>query len=59
MSGNDISVLLIGFLVITIAISLWSMVSITKDINATIRRCERMKRWAKQKLESRTSDDIR
>ena len=57
MGGNDISFLLIGFLAIVIAISVWFLVSITKDINTAIRRCERMKRWAKEELERRTSDE--
>ena len=55
MSDLDIVIFVIAGVAI-ILISLYVVVSITQDINATIRKCNKIEDWAKNELERRTDD---
>ena len=53
MSDLDIIIFAIAGVAI-ILISLYVVVSMTQDINKTIRKCNEMGTWAKKELERRT-----
>jgi hypothetical protein len=53
MSDLDIIVFAIADVAI-ILISLYVVISMTKDINATIHKCKEIEDWAKNELERRT-----
>ena len=55
MSDLDIIIFVIAGVAI-ILISLYVVISMTKDINATIRKCDEIGTWAKNELERRTDD---
>ena len=55
MSDLDIIIFVIACAVI-ILISLYVVVSMTQDINATIHKCNEIGTWAKKELERRTDD---
>jgi hypothetical protein len=58
MSDLDIIVFAIAGVAI-ILISLYVVVSVTQDINATIRKCDEIGTWAKNELERRTDGERR
>ena len=53
MSDLDIIIFFIAGVII-ILISLYVVVSMTRDINKTIYKCNEMEDWAKNELERRT-----
>lgn len=53
MSDLDIIIFAIAGMVI-ILISLYVVISMTQDINKTIRKCKEIGTWAKNELERRT-----
>lgn len=53
MSDLDIIIFAIAGVAI-ILISLYVVISMTQDINETIRECKEMEAWAKNELERRT-----
>lgn len=53
MADLDIIIFAIAGVVI-ILISLYVVISVTKDINETIRKCNEIGTWAKNELERRT-----
>ena len=55
MSDLEIIVFVISGVAI-ILISLYVVISMTKDINATIHKCKEIEDWAKNELERRTDD---
>jgi hypothetical protein len=55
MSDLDIIIFVIAGVAI-ILISLYVVISMTKDINKTIRKCDEIGAWAKKELERRTND---
>ena len=55
MSDLDIIIFAIAGVVI-ILISLYVVVSMTRDINRTIRKCDEIGDWAKKELKRRTDD---
>jgi len=55
MSDLDIIIFAIAGVAI-ILISLYVVISMTKDINATIHKCNEIGTWAKNELERRTDD---
>jgi len=55
MSDLDIIIFAIAGVAI-ILISLYVVISMTKDIDITIRECEKIGVWAKNELERRTDD---
>ena len=52
MSDSDIIIFAIAGVVI-ILISLYVVISMTRDINDTIRKCKEIEDWAKNELERR------
>ena len=57
MSDLDIIIFAIAGVVI-ILISLYVVISMTQDINKTIRKCNEIGTWAKNELERRTDGEI-
>ena len=57
MNDLDIIIFVIAGVVI-ILISLYVVISMTKDIDETIRKCNEIGAWAKNELERRTNEDI-
>ena len=55
MSDTDIIIFFIAGVAI-ILISLYVVISMTNDINMTIRKCKEIETWAKNELERRTDD---
>ena len=55
MSDLDIIIFAISGVAI-ILISLYVVISMTKDINATIHKCNEIGAWAKNELERRTDE---
>ena len=55
MSNLDIIIIFIAGVVI-ILVSLYVVISMTRDINETIRKCNEIGTWAKTELERRTDD---
>ena len=55
MSDLDIIIFVIAGVVI-ILFSLYVVISMTKDINATIHKCKEIGTWAKNELERRTDE---
>jgi len=55
MSDLDIIIFAIAGVAI-ILISLYVVVSVTQDINATIRKCDEIGTWAKNELERRSDE---
>jgi len=55
MSDLDIIIFAIAGVAI-ILISLYAVISMTKDINGTIRKCNEIGTWAKNELERRSDD---
>ena len=53
MSDLETIIFVISGIVI-ILISLYVVISMTKDINATIHKCKEIEDWAKNELERRT-----
>ena len=53
MSDSDIIIFAIAGVVI-ILISLYVVISMTRDINKTIRKCDEIGNWAENELERRT-----
>jgi len=58
MSDLDIIIFAIAGVAI-ILISLYVVISMTKDINATIHKCKEIEDWAKNELERRTDGERR
>lgn len=56
MSDLDIIVFAIAGVAI-ILISLYVVISMTQDINETIRKCDKLGTWAKNELERRTDEE--
>ena len=56
MSDLDIIIFAISGVAI-ILISLYVVISMTQDINETIRECEKIGVWAKKELERRTDGE--
>ena len=56
MSDLDIIIFAIAGVAI-ILISLYVVISMTKDINKTIRKCNEIGTWAKNELERRTDGE--
>jgi len=56
MSDLDIIIFVIAGVVI-ILFSLYVVISMTKDINATIHKCNEIGTWAKNELERRTDGE--
>ena len=57
MSDLDIIIFFIAGVAI-ILISLYVVISMTRDINETIRKCDGIGAWAKNELERRTDGSI-
>ena len=55
MSNLDIIIIFIAGVAI-ILVSLYVVISMTQDINATIHKCNEIGTWAKKELERRTDD---
>lgn len=55
MSDTDIIIFFIAGVAI-ILISLYVVISMTQDINETIRKCKEIEDWAKNELERRSDD---
>ena len=55
MSDTDIIIFATAGVVI-ILISLCVVIAMTRDINATIRKCNEIEDWAKNELERRTDE---
>lgn len=55
MSDLDIIIFAVSGVAI-ILISLYVVISMTQDINETIRKCNEIEAWAKNELERRTDD---
>ena len=55
MSDTDIIIFFIACVAI-ILIGLYVVISMTKDINATIHKCNEIGAWAKNELERRSDD---
>ena len=55
MSDLDIIIFAIAGVAI-ILISLYVVISMTQDINETMRKCNEIEAWAKNELERRTDD---
>jgi len=52
---NDLDIIIFAIAgVAIILISLYVVISMTKDINATIRKCNEIRNWAKNELERRS-----
>ena len=58
MSDLEIIIFAIAGVAI-ILISLYVVVSMTQDINKTIRKCNEIEAWAKNELERRSDDQAR
>ena len=58
MSDLDIIIFVIAGVAI-ILISLYVVISMTQDINETMRKCNEIENWAKNELERRTNDEQR
>jgi len=57
---SDLDIIIFGVAcVVIILISLYVVISMTKDINATIRKCNEIGTWAKNELERRTDGQDR
>ena len=57
MSDLEIIVFAIAGVAI-ILISLYVVISMTRDINETIRKCNEIRDWAKKELERRTDGSV-
>ena len=57
MSDFEIIVFVISCVAI-ILLSLYVVISMTKDINATIHKCKEIEDWAKNELERRTDGSV-
>ena len=57
MSNLDIMIFAIAGVVI-ILISLYVVISMTQDINETMRKCNKIGDWAKNELERRTDGSV-
>ena len=52
---SDLDIIIFGVAcVVIILISLYVVISMTKDINETMRKCDEIGTWAKNELERRT-----
>ena len=58
MSDLDIIIFAIAGVAI-ILVSLYVVISMTQDINETMRKCNEIENWAKNELERRTNDEQR
>ena len=54
---SDLDIIIFGVAcVVIILISLYVVISMTQDINATIHKCNEIGTWAKNELERRTDE---
>lgn len=56
MTDTDIIIFFIAGVAIILISSLYVVISMTQDINATIHKCKEIEDWAKNELERRTDD---
>ena len=57
---SDLDIIIFGVAcVVIILISLYVVISMTQDINETIRKCNEIGTWAKNELERRTDGERR
>ena len=56
MTDTEIIICLTIIFIPVILMSLWCVVTISMDIDTVIKRCDSMKRWAKNNLDEREGD---
>lgn len=56
MTDTEIIICLSIIFIPVILMSLWCVVTMSMDIDAVIKRCDSMKRWAKRNLDEREGD---
>ena len=56
MTDAEVIICLVSLAVTVIPMSLWYVVTMSRDIDMVIKRCESLKRWAKRNLDERDGD---
>jgi len=56
MTDTEIIICLTIIFIPVILLSLWCVVTMSRDIDTVIKRCDSMKRWAKRNLDEREGD---
>lgn len=53
MADIEVFICLMILAIVTIPVALWYVITASRDIDAVIRRCDSLKRWAKENLDEK------